>query len=1302
MKQRFYTYLIVLFSVICHPLSAADYYQRHYVILVDQIGSSMSEDPAGLSEIGKMLKNLFLGNDMNNGVDIGKINTTETYLANLKFNPETDEISIFKFGFSADGNRLDDSSYGLSRIRKNISRNADEITVLTNELIKPVCQFHKSGKELSVFLNNYLDPLFKGNGISPGVNLSSIAFPCVLKKIDSKPAASEYYIIIVSNFKTTGALDNRADYGNIRSAMKASEGNTLHIENFSKQIWQLNAPFYTSEIMKIQSLKDKNDRSNQLRHIDAVKALCLQLGVKSLQGVSTYITSNINLQQESYQSSKFQTGDVSVSFNHNEDVSIDSVKMVVSDFSSNRIIWQSLLSQKDYTRNYNTQSYKFNNREIELSDCSKGDSLTFKYVFYTTIKNDNQTIMPMVFVADRNVLLTDEVFYPEYTLFEKMALLFFFIAIIALVAFAWVTYNKRGKKALRGVHVKIWHVSNSRFMELKDYHVVDRDCWYMRKGETQRLINITGNVDVQKMSFARPYQLKVEFKIDDVDSNEDFSFRPEGHENNGENKRKAQWYEVPLNSDGSFEINAIVYQVEGSTTDLENIYNILDMKVTVKARLLLNGEDVVRPKEDEQYYHFIVRPEIANAALWMAFDPGTSGACVAYGIGGNPTDQTNIKIAYNTEKDSSGQEKQVSIFPSKIKIPDNSSLITNVGDVNITALKEAREYGAEGDFYFGNLAGVYEGRNSFQSIKKLLGYNDMHPLLDEHRHEICKLPGRDLALLLVKGLCNHFESYIRTSPDVSDKERSLFIQNGSFAPSRAIVAVPNNYTIVKAQDMVDSVKRTGLFKEVHYLYEAEAVMMCYIRNKWDDITSNPSIYAEEGRFFVVFDMGGATINTTAFTINVITAENRGSRYIREIELSTKARVGYNVGGDDIDYAWIRILYQIPAVVKYLNENNIDKEEHIKKHRTGILKFVQKLKLDWMVRLAQNEPLTDDDIDLLWLDISSDNGLPELGIDLQNEIDEESAEFLRNEWSSRSVIKKYVFSAVENAVVELLSTEHAHSVEIIFSGRTSLYPGIRQTVTETVATMAKKQPELKDYSVWGGFEKANTGKSIDEVVKTAVATGACWYAMFSKFIKLNHNIVTSTFGYVDMKHGKSTFIPLIRRGTELDEHGNMTSDPDYRVMTPNLPNVRILQMLTTKYEYVMNGLSSANKADNDKVKHLVNQLAHLNNEEVYGEIKSIAISVDDKNNFSYKVIMAGGQPLTGSGTVNDADIKTENSDAYAFSAMPCSEDETEDTPIKSESDQYASDKPTSSQQEQVLGDENFTSAKHKKSNSKKHF
>lgn len=1253
MSIRIFVFFILIFGFSNQGFTI-DYYKRHYIILVDQTNDIQVREKRSFGKVYSFLKSNFLGNGDNS----------------FMFDETTDEISLYSFALIGDG------TPELNGIYKQIHSLAingqceKAYKTFVSNLIENQSSFSvekTKGVTLEAFLDKKMHPLFDGrcnhyqklekeNGHS--VTFSKYVYPIIIEKehFDFTKPTSEYIIIIASNFQSglddIGTSQDRTAL--IEMLGEKNSNDRRNYNYFANRFSLLSEPFYQIPLFR-KEFQSSVEGKNALP-----SALGFKLGLRTLQGVSSYITSNIDIKQNEYRSSLFRIGSTTISFNHNENLAIDSIRFVVGN-SNGKEIYHCIINNNDYHRDCNTQSYIFHPIEIDLNTYKRNDTLLFKYIFFSSVKNDTYTIMPMAFVADRSVVLAESVFHPEFTLLEKMALIFGLIAFIALAFFAWMAYNKRGKSVLRGVNVKIWHVSNSRFMELQDYHVVDRDCWYMRRGEKQRLINITGAVDVQKISFARPYQLKVEYRIDDVDNNEDFSFRPDGQESTGEYKIKSKWYEVPLKSDGTFELNALVYQVDGKTPDLESWNNILDMLVTVKA-YLYKGEKIIDLKEDTKYYHFIVRPEISNAALWMAFDPGTSGACVAYGIGGNPTDKTNIKIAYNTEIDSSGKETQVSIFPSKIKIPDESSIITEKGNVDISTLKEAPKYKAEGDFYFGNLARVHEGRNSFQSIKKLLGYNDMHVLLDEHRQEICKLSGRDLALLLVKGLCNHFEQYIRTNPEVSDKDRDLFIQNGTFAPSRAIVAVPNNYTIVKAQDMVDSIKRTGLFKEVHYLYEAEGVMMCYLRNKWDDITNNPRSYEEEGKFFVVFDMGGATINTTAFSMNVITAQNRGNRYIREIELSTNARVGYNVGGDDIDFSWIRILYQIPAVDKFLTENNIEQEDHIKQHRTGILKYVQKLKLDWIERLSQPGGLSDEDVDRLWMDISSDNGLPEFGIELPSQIDSESAEYIRKEWDARSVMNKYVFSAVENAIKELLSTIGAKNIEIIFSGRTSLYPGIRQTVIRTIKS------ELKlTCLIWDGFENANTGKSIDEVVKTAVATGACWYAMFSNLIKLKHNIVTSTFGYVDLENGESKFIPLIKRGAKLDELGKLTSNPNYTVLTPNLPNVRILQMLTSQHEVVMKGLNSENKLDNDKVKHLVNQLAHLTSNEIDGELKGVVISVDDKNNFNYQVNIAGGKALTGSGTVNDADIKTENSDAYAFSAMPCTEDETNDKSASSTSD-----------------------------------
>ena len=1263
LKKIFFLFAILIVS---HSVFADDYFKRHFLVIVDQTTDVQKDDSEAFLKVFSFIRDNILGE-----------NPDSVFV----FDKNTDEISLYSFALpGAYINYYYDSgrfigSYRDIHDKATSGQTSAAYKMFVEKLIQNASTFSiasQKGKSLEDFLDTDLRSLFTGKSnhfseienleVPTAVTFSKYVYPVILEKthINYEIPATEYFIIIASNFQSgLDDIGTSKDYTTLKQMLGESEKgeeNRPNVDYFEKHFKALAAPFYQIPVCQQEYSSKKSSKDAKLT------ALIYKLGLRSLQGVSAYITSNIDINQSSFESTNYNIAKINVSFNHDKDVSVDSVKLVISDLSLEKDLYSCRISEGriengEYARNVDTRSYDFGSRDVNLGSRKIGDKLQFKYVFYATIKNENQTIMPMVFVADRNVILTENVFYPEFTLFEKMALIVFFIVLVTLAIFAWISYNRRGKAVLRGVNVKIWHISNSRFMELKDYHVVDRDCWYMRNGETQRLINITGSVEIEKRTFARPYQLKVEYKIDDVDNNEDFSFKPEGKISTGQDKEKSKWYEVPLNSDGTFEINAIAYQVDGRKPDLEGRENLLDMQVTVKA-FLYKGEDVISLKDTSEYYHFIVRPEISNAALWMAFDPGTSGSCVAYGIGGNPTDKTNIKIAYNTIIDSTGNESQVSIFPSKIKIPDYSKLLDNTHDVDISILKEALEYGAEGDFYFGNLASVHEGRNSFQSIKKLLGYNDMHVLLDEQRREVRKLPGRDLALLLVKGLCNHFEQYIRTNSEVSDKERELFIHNNKFEPSRAIVAIPNNYTVVKAQDMVDSIKRTGFFKEVHYIYEAEGVIMCYLRDNWDKITNSPESYEDGEKCFVVFDMGGATINATAFSIDVITAQNNGSKYIREIELSTKARVGFNVGGDDIDFAWIRILYNIPAVKNYLIENSIKQEQHIKEHRTGLLKYVQKLKLEWMDRLSQSKGLSEEDIDRLWMDLSSDNGLHEVGIDIPSIVDKESADYLRNEWDTRSTMNKYVFSAVGNAITELLSMLQVSNIELIFSGRTSLYPGIKHKVIKTL-----KEEMSLTCDIWNGFENSNTGKNVDEVVKTAVAMGACWFAMFSNLIKLKHNIVTSTFGYVDLKNGRSTFIPLIKKGQKLDDFGNLESDPNYKVLTPNLPNIRILQMLTSKYDEVMNGLSSANKAENDKVKHLVNQLVHLTSDNIYGEIRGVALCVDDKNNFSYRVNVAGGQPLTGSGTVNDADIKTENSDAYAFSAMPCSEDVTTDRDVE---------------------------------------
>ena len=55
-------------------------------------------------------------------------------------------------------------------------------------------------------------------------------------------------------------------------------------------------------------------------------------------------------------------------------------------------------------------------------------------------------------------------------------------------------------------------------------------------------------------------------------------------------------------------------------------------------------------------------------------------------------------------------------------------------------------------------------------------------------------------------------------------------------------------------------------------------------------------------------------------------------------------------------------------------------------------------------------------------------------------------------------------------------------------------------------------------------------------------------------------------------------------------------------------------------------------------------------DINGVLEKVQIEVDDKNNFAYKLTIAGHAPLTGHYEAADTDILDENSEAYAFASV----------------------------------------------------
>ena len=234
------------------------------------------------------------------------------------------------------------------------------------------------------------------------------------------------------------------------------------------------------------------------------------------------------------------------------------------------------------------------------------------------------------------------------------------------------------------------------------------------------------------------------------------------------------------------------------------------------------------------------------------------------------------------------------------------------------------------------------------------------------------------------------------------------------------------------------------------------------------------------------------------------------------------------------------------------------------------------------------------------------------------------------------MKYYVFDKVKDAVMELMNNTILNSdIELIFSGRSTLYPGIEKAVLEEIRN-TKYNCSCDDR--WHGFDKTGTTVLDADKVKTAVVEGACWYALWSGRINMKHDLVTSTFGYIDMVNDQATFIPVVKKNMSFAQNGKKKVIVE--VKDPELKNVKFIQMLGTNYSDII---------END-IKHKKNPLVEVTANDINGVLEKVQIEVDDKNNFAYKLTIAGHAPLTGHYEAADTDILDENSEAYAFAAV----------------------------------------------------
>lgn len=1210
-------------------------FDRHIIILVDQSANAQSP------EIGRDIVSLLKDGAEESGWG----------MAFAPVNPGSDEVSLYAFGLT--GPHC--SSILASKVQGSLTPD-NYFDIVSKLLVYKRTPFSESGKDFASYCDGDVMRLFDGSdplyeemrakGYIGPVSLSQYAQECALSRFTTKTPAKEYIMIAVSDFRS-GISDIHSSSDRMRVKELVGE------QSLPEQNCMLTKGFDRQADAATEGL-------NVIRMFNIIQggqvAVASRIVPEALIGTSAYVATGIKIEQESYKGSEYDIRNIRIAFPHTSgSVAIDKIVMR-TDNNGKASATSTIAGNREEAEGlYDATAQSYDVPDFDSFDLGAPFDegvLGLNFILLgNTYNNDGKALLPFAFEASQSIDYDNNLSKTAPT----MAYMIIAIILIALIVTFLIWYNKKsyrdGLNAATSLRLDIWPVSNSRYMDVSGMKVTDYDCWYWRGGaDRSRSILITGSVNYSPRRWAKQFARRIEYMIIDADDNPDFSFRPDGHESNGDLRKAEVWYRLDdaqaksLQKDGQFQIQCIAYLENGVTPNF-TMDNILRLQVKIRLSLVdAHGKVVAEQKDSiEKNYSFIVKPDIENSSLWMAFDPGTSGSCVAYGNGGLPDRKDHIHLAYNRTQASDGSWRKESIFPSMIYIPASSGLFDGT---SVEATVESMD-GGKGDFNFGNLAKIYGGgTNTFQSIKKLLGYTKAKDMLPITRtvngvQQTRMLLGEDLAHLVVKGLCNHFKDYITTDADaIKNGGRDAFYSGAyapgvPFTPSRAIVAVPNNYTMVKVQAMVNTVKRTGLFKEVHYIYESEGTLMTYLQHNWAQL---PEV---ADRLFVVFDMGGATINATAFRIKV-TLGSDGN--INNVEVRTVSKIGFCVGGDDIDFALIKMTLEATKLFDYADKVEAEKHEKafMRAHKRELLDMAFRLKLGIIdIHNNPNDPAADNVMasdDSLWSYVSG--VFSNMGKELDDSLIRDG--FLAHfdsERKTHKTLKHYVLDKVAEAVAELINgldeDVSGCPVELILSGRSTLYPGVKESVIGEINRSSKYRCERE----WDGFNNSDGELDADKV-KTCVANGACWYAMFSKFITMRHDIVTSTFGYLDMINNKTRFVPLIERNSQFDENGKCR--PDRKLRPADALNyVEFLQLFGSNYDEII---------DND-IKYKKTVLAKVMPAEIISRINAISIEVDNKDNFAYAIDIAGlTEPLTGNSTAKNADINDENSEAYVFATL----------------------------------------------------
>lgn len=768
---------------------------------------------------------------------------------------------------------------------------------------------------------------------------------------------------------------------------------------------------------------------------------------------------------------------------------------------------------------------------------------------------------------------------------------------------------------------KIAHITDTPQLN-ETFGIVEADkgqltlpVWMLSRGTSFELV-VKGSV-VDEGNSSREKDVHVLAKVDDSYIKEEFGNDVVVYINQG---APGDIYdkEVNFNKDNNtFRFN-IGISIDTNSID-EGLFDkprYVKIKYNVRTKytkggFLFGNKEEATAYDDvyhEQVFEFFIHKGIDNTRTWVGMDPGTTGSCVCLGVRGGSIANPNLKMLGN------------GIIPSCLILPQSTQRKDNITD-----------YIPGEDYLYGQQARQMwkaeseKGSKCFVSIKKLLGYNKKKiPVLLQGEEQ--EFSGVEIAHLLIKGIDNDCQRHLAM---MTEEERKKYYGHLTEEAQRLVVAVPNNYTLPKTIDMVESVRRLGRYSEIRCVYEPEAILFNYIMKEY------ASIQNQDNETIMVFDMGGATINASLYRLITTYQEDK-----TKIKVKTIGRVGYAVGGDNIDYALIETLLDV--YVRSRSNGVIDealRHEIEREYKNEFLQKIFPLKLALIAaskgvynEMFVSEQMLVNYINDIFAGLKVYGYKPldeeilkiELGIGMNGIWDDYRDAIVRNIVNS-NYMKKFVYDRIEEATRDLMAFCDSGKIDkLIFSGRSVLFTGVKECVSKTLAN--------RNIKIWNKLD--------DEEIKSAVARGACWYGMFGSTISLDNELITSSYGFKRIVDGKETFIPVIKSKNKYDEYMGRFSD-SYDINCGFEEEGNIIEF------YQVMGANTDDVFTNDK-RYKLNLLGI---EDTYTDTSSIEMTVDRNDRISYIVHFDNGDKCeSGVMSSKNEDIMDDNDPAYVFATL----------------------------------------------------